>query len=271
MPELPEVETVCRELSEIMIGKSIKNLVINRSKLRNELPPMMADKLQNQTVEKIDRRGKYILIRLKDYTWIMHLGMSGRITNFNSKFYVKQKHDHVVWQIEDTIFAFNDPRRFGDMNLLKKGELYGSLKTMGQEPFTINSDDFFKLLLKTSRPLKTSLLDQTVIAGLGNIYVCEALWQSKLSPLKISNTITKSQTEILLKNITEVLERAIKAGGSSLKDYRKVDNSIGNFQNQFKVYNQTGKSCSNNNCNGTIARLVQSGRSTFYCASCQKI
>lgn len=271
LPELPEVETVCRALARIMVGRNLHSVVVNCNKLRNVIPPMLAERLNKQKVESIERRGKYILAHLQDYTWIMHLGMSGRIVYCEQKDYIKQKHDHVLWQIENIIFAFNDPRRFGEMNLVKKGELYGSLKTMGPEPFTITAKDFFQRLQKTSRPLKTTLLDQTIIAGLGNIYVCEALWQSGLSPIKSSNTITKQQAIKLLENIKEVLERAIKAGGSSLRDYRQIDNSIGNFQRQFKVYNQTGMPCATNKCSGTIERIAQSGRSTFYCKSCQKI
>ncbi len=271
LPELPEVETVCRALAQLMEGKRLNNVIVNCQKLRNAIPPMLSERLNNQQVEKIERRGKYILAHLQDYTWIMHLGMSGRITNCDKKNYTQQKHDHVLWQVDNTIFAFNDPRRFGEMNLIKKGQVYGSLKTMGPEPFEITAADFFKRLQKTSRPLKTTLLDQIIIAGLGNIYVCEALWQSGLSPLKVSNTITEKQTAQLLKNIIEVLQRAITAGGSSLRDYRQVDNSTGNFQKQFKVYNQTGKPCTTQKCSGTIAKLVQAGRSTFYCPSCQKI
>lgn len=271
LPELPEVETVCRALAQVMVGKNLHNVVVNCNKLRNAMPPMLAERLNNQKVESIERRGKYILVHLQNYTWIMHLGMSGKITSYKQKDYTTQKHDHVLWQIENIIFAFNDPRRFGEMNLVKKGELYGSLKIMGPEPFTITAEDFFKRLQKTTRPLKTTLLDQTIIAGLGNIYVCEALWQSGLSPIKAANTITQQQTITLLKNILEVLQRAIIAGGSSLRDYRQIDNSSGNFQKQFKVYNQTGTPCLTNKCSGTIKRLVQSGRSTFYCSVCQKI
>lgn len=253
-----------------MEGKILKNVTAYRSNLRNPFPPLFVERLQGQQVKKITRRGKYILIELPEYTWVMHLGMSGKVQRSESAHYVHQKHDHVVWQVEDVTFAFNDPRRFGDMDLIAKGQTCLQVKLMGPEPFDMQGDDFYKRLQNTNRPLKTSLLDQTVIAGLGNIYVCEALWQSGLSPFRQSNSITKQQAKILLKNICEVLERAIEAGGSSLRDHRTIDGTLGYFQHHFKVYNQTGKPCLTEGCSGTIKREVQSGRSTYYCSICQK-
>ncbi len=270
MPELPEVETVCRGLRPYMEGKTLKSVQAYRSNLRNPFPPLFAERLQGQKVNKIIRRGKYILVELSDYTWMMHLGMSGKIQRSLSSHYVHQKHDHVVWQVDDVTFAFNDPRRFGDMDLIPKSQVCTQVKSMAPEPFEMKAGDFYKRLQKTSRPLKTALLDQTVIAGLGNIYVCEALWQSGLSPFKTSNLITKQQAQGLLKNICEVLERAIEAGGSSLRDHRAVDGTLGYFQHHFKVYDQKGKSCPTALCSGTIKREVQSGRSTYYCTTCQK-
>lgn len=253
-----------------MEGKILKGLQVYRSNLRNPFPPMFAERLNGQKVEKINRRGKYILIELSDYTWMMHLGMSGKVQRSLTAHYVRQKHDHVVWQVDDVTFAFNDPRRFGDMDLLPSGQICKSVKSMAPEPFDMKLNDFYKRLQKTNRPLKTSLLDQTIIAGLGNIYVCEALWQSGLSPFRQSNAITTQQAKILLKNICEVLERAIEAGGSSLRDHRTIDGTLGYFQHHFKVYNQAGKPCLTQECSGTIKREVQSGRSTYYCPVCQK-
>ncbi len=271
MPELPEVETVCRGLRPFMEGKFLKNVTCHRQNLRNPFPQMLTERLEQQQVMAIFRRGKYIVVELSDYTWIMHLGMSGRIQRSLAKDYIHKKHDHVVWQVDDMIFAFNDARRFGDMDLVISIADYGPLKNMAPEPFTISNDDFYKRLQRTTRPLKTTLLDQTIIAGLGNIYVCEALWQSGLSPFKGSNTITLSQTKVLLKNIIEVLERAITAGGSSLRDHRTVDGTLGYFQNQLKVYDQKDSPCLTSDCSGTIKREVQSGRSTYYCEVCQKV
>jgi formamidopyrimidine-DNA glycosylase len=232
---------------------------------------MFAERLEQQEVVSILRRGKYILVNLRDYTWVMHLGMSGRIQRNLVKDYVHQKHDHVVWQVDDVVFAFNDARRFGDMDLVISIADYSPLTNMAPEPFTISSDDFYKRLQRTTRPLKTALLDQAIIAGLGNIYVCEALWQSGLSPFKASNTITLAQTKVLLKNVVEVLERAITAGGSTLRDHRTVDGTLGYFQNQLRVYDQKDMPCVTANCSGTIKREVQSGRSTYYCEICQKV
>ncbi len=270
MPELPEVETVCRGLRPYMEGKVLQNVTLHRANLRSPFPPMFAERLEGQVICKINRRGKYILVELADYTWMMHLGMSGRIQRNTIADYIRQKHDHVVWQVEDIMFAFNDARRFGDMDLLPNGQMCTSVKSMAPEPFEIEADDFYERLLKTSRPLKTALLDQMVIAGLGNIYVCEALWQSGLSPFKASHSITNKQTQILLKNICAVLESAIASGGSSLRDHRTVEGTLGYFQHQFKVYDQKGKPCLALKCSGTIDREVQSGRSTYYCPLCQK-
>jgi formamidopyrimidine-DNA glycosylase len=270
LPELPEVETICRGLRPFMEGKVIQSVTCYRQNLRNPFPPMLAQRLEQQLVRAISRRGKYIVVELNDYTWIMHLGMSGRIQRNLASEYIHQKHDHVVWQIGDVIFAFNDPRRFGDMDLIAKGATYASFKNMAPEPFAITADDFCKRLQRTSRPLKTALLDQAIIAGLGNIYVCEALWQSGLSPFKVSNSISLAQTKVLLKNIIAVLELAIIAGGSSLRDHRTVEGELGYFQYQFKVYDQKAKTCLTPNCSGTIKREVQSGRSTYFCGICQK-
>lgn len=253
-----------------MEGKILNDIQVYRSNLRNPFPPMFAERLKGQKIQKINRRGKYILIDLPEYTWIIHLGMSGKVLRSQTSHYIHQKHDHVVWHVDDVTFSFNDPRRFGDMDLLPKNQPCPQVQFMAPEPFDMQSDDFYKRLQKTNRPLKTSLLDQTIIAGLGNIYVCEALWQTDLSPFKSSNTITKSHAQQLLKNICEVLECAIEAGGSSLRDHRTVDGTLGYFQHHFKVYNQAGKPCPNKDCSGTIKREVQSGRSTYYCPTCQK-
>lgn len=271
MPELPEVENVCIGLSLVMNGKEINNIVLNRNRLRNDLPPMFCERLKNQKVLNVTRRGKYILVNLQNYVWIIHLGMSGKISTFEKDSYIPNKHDHVFWEINGKILAFNDPRRFGDMNISSKEISYRPIKEMGEEPFEISVDNFFQKLIKTKKPLKTALLDQKIIAGLGNIYVCEALWQSHLSPFKISNSVSKKQTEFLLFNIKEILKKAIKAGGSSLKDYRKLDNSEGGFQKYFKVYNQQEKPCPTPNCFGVIKRKIQSGRSTYFCEVCQKL
>ncbi len=270
MPELPEVETVCRGLRPYMEGKVLQNVTLHRTNLRNPFPPMFAERLEGQQVQKINRRGKYIFVELSEYTWMMHLGMSGRIQRSSITDYIRQKHDHVVWQVENVVFAFNDARRFGDMDLLPNGQVCAPLKAMASEPFEIGADEFYKNLQRTTRPLKTALLDQAVIAGLGNIYVCEALWQSGLSPFKSSNSIDIKQAQILLKNICQVLERAIESGGSSLRDHRTVEGTLGYFQHQFKVYNQKGRPCLTIKCSGTIERETQSGRSTYYCLTCQK-
>lgn len=269
MPELPEVETVCRGLRPFMKDKVLSNIICNRQNLRTSLPLLLAQRLDQQLVKEIFRRGKYIVIKLNDYSWIIHLGMSGRIQRSLVTEYIQQKHDHVVWQVDNVIFAFNDARRFGSMALVLNGASYTPFKNMAPEPFEISVDDFYQRMQQTSRPLKTSLLDQSIIAGLGNIYVCEALWKSRLSPFKPSNTIEVKQTQVLLQNIIETLKLAIDAGGSSLRDHRTVDGNLGYFQQQFKVYDRKAMACLAPSCCGTIKREVQSGRSTFYCDICQ--
>lgn len=271
MPELPEVETVCRGLEPLMVGKTIKNIILNRNRLRNDLPPMFKECISGQKVYSVKRRGKYIVVQLADYAWIMHLGMSGKISNFEKSQYINEKHDHVVWEIDEMVFAFNDPRRFGDMTVVNNYYDYKPLKIMGPEPFEVTEEDFFERLISTKRPLKTALLDQVIVAGLGNIYVCEALWQSNLSPFKAANTILEKQAKMLLINIKEVLAKAIEAGGSSLRDYKKVDNSKGSFQKYFQVYNREGQKCLNKKCSSNVSRENQGGRSTYFCPTCQKI
>lgn len=271
MPELPEVETVCRGLTPKIQGKTIRLAKTFRPDLRFPFPPEFCEHLLGQTIQRIHRRAKYILIDLDEFTLLIHLGMSGQIRIFDSPQSEFRKHDHVYIECDDgTCFTYHDPRRFGYMDLLYKDDP-DYFRDTGVEPLEDAFDGkvFYKLLAKTQRPLKTALLDQKLVAGLGNIYVCEALWGAKLSPQMASAQITLHQAGALCKEIKAVLNNAITSGGSSLKDHIQVDGKLGYFQHQFGVYDRENLPCKNPGCQDTIRRLIQSGRSTFFCPSCQ--
>jgi len=294
MPELPEVETVRRGLEPILVGKAFARVEQRRPDLRFPLPKRFGARLEGRTVESLERRAKYLLARLDDgEVLVMHLGMTGRfaIDKANGtavppgKLAHPQrtipKHEHIVFHLGDgTAVRYSDTRRFGIMDLVPAATLdsHALFKGLGAEPL---GDDFTPAWLAAklkgkATPIKAALLDQRVIAGLGNIYVCEALHHAGVSPLKLAGTLaTKSgkptkKTETLVDGIKTVLTSAIKAGGSSLRDYRHTDGRLGRFQHRFKVYGREGKPCRRTGCNGIVRRLVQSGRSTFYCPTCQR-
>lgn len=271
VPELPEVETVCHGLKPYLKNAIIARAQINRLNLRNAFPPFFTERLENAEVLKIERRAKYILIRLNnDLTWVIHLGMSGRIRINDS---VPQKHDHVVWTTDKNHhFVYNDSRRFGLMDLIATPFLnqHCLFANLGYEPFDnkLTPELLFQTMIKKVRSLKSVLLDQSFIVGLGNIYVCEALWLSHQSPFKKANTLSLTDWRILLENIRLVLTKAIAAGGSTLKDYAKPDGTLGYFSHQFNVYGLKHQKCNHISCIGIISRVKQSGRSTFYCPEC---
>ncbi len=271
LPELPEVETVVRGIAPFMEGKAIRQISVFPTKLRNPIQPFFTSAVENAKVLSVKRRGKYILICLNNnLTWITHLGMSGYVKIIDSDYYKKVKHDHVVWQVENKTIVLNDARRFGDIFITENPNDYGSLKSMGPEPFEITVNQFYENLQKTSRPIKNALLDQKIIAGLGNIYVAESLWLTGISPTKISNSIKISDAKKLMENIIIVLNKAIYAGGTTLKDHRQTNGELGYFQQSLMVYNQENKPCQKNQCDGIIYRIIQSGRSTFFCPKCQQ-
>jgi formamidopyrimidine-DNA glycosylase len=295
MPELPEVETVRRGLEPVMQGARFAAVEARRSDLRWPLPQNFAARLQGQSVTGLGRRAKYLLVDLASgEVLLMHLGMSGsfRVSHEGGerrpgKYHHEQlqhaTHDHVVFHMSNGArIAFNDPRRFGSMKLIKRAKLDAEplLRGLGPEPLG-NAFDAAMLARacagkKTS--LKAALLDQRVVAGLGNIYVCEALYRARLSPKRMASTIADRQAKpnaraaALVEAIKAVLQDAIAAGGSSLRDHRRTDGALGDFQHNFQVYDREGEPCPN--CKGKkntkIRRIVQNGRSTFYCPSCQK-
>jgi formamidopyrimidine-DNA glycosylase len=292
MPELPEVETVRRGLAPAMEGARVDKVEVRHRGLRWPIAKDFEKRIEGKTVDGLGRRAKYLTADLSSGdVLVMHLGMSGSFrigkdakeTKPGVYYHEKSKstaHDHVVFHMSNgKTITFNDPRRFGSMKLVARAKIDQEplLRALGPEPL---GNEFDAAMLakacagkKTS--LKAALLDQRVVAGLGNIYVCEALFRARLSPKRRASTIAdrngkpNERAEALVPAIKAVLNAAIKAGGSSLRDHRRTDGSLGDFQHTFLVYDREGKPCPNG-CKGTVKRIVQAGRSTFYCPSCQK-
>lgn len=282
MPELPEVETVRRGLIPAMEGRVIMGADIRRPDLRRPFPPRMAERLTGRRVERLRRRSKYILADLDSgESLLIHLGMSGRILIsgaqpgvFHHDLPAPEKHDHVVLDIEGGgRITFNDARRFGAMDLLPTAtaETHALLAGLGPEPLGngFHADYLAGRFHGRRAPVKAALLDQRIVAGLGNIYVSEALHRAGISPRRVAGRISAARLSILVQSIRQVLDEAIAAGGSSLRDYRQADGELGYFQHAFRVYDREGTPCPTPGCNGTIRRIVQSGRSSFYCPACQ--
>ncbi|MDW4498169.1 bifunctional DNA-formamidopyrimidine glycosylase/DNA-(apurinic or apyrimidinic site) lyase [Sulfitobacter sp. D35] len=283
MPELPEVETVRRGLAPVMEGAAIARAEVNRPDLRWPFPSDMAARLTGQTVLRLRRRSKYILADLASgETLLIHLGMSGRMLVSGDPLGVfahdhpaPEKHDHVVLHMDTGArITFNDPRRFGAMDLVPTdaAETHRLLAGLGPEPLG-NGFDAAHLVgaFKGRRsPVKSVLLDQRVVAGLGNIYVCEALFRAKIRPTRHAGRISAGRVETLVPVIRDVLREAIEAGGSSLRDFRQADGELGYFQHSFHVYGREDQPCRTPDCTASVGRIVQSGRSSFFCARCQR-
>ncbi|WP_299619346.1 bifunctional DNA-formamidopyrimidine glycosylase/DNA-(apurinic or apyrimidinic site) lyase [uncultured Tateyamaria sp.] len=282
MPELPEVETVRRGLTPAMEGVVIARADVNRPDLRWPFPERMAERLTGQTVLRLRRRSKYVLADLSSgETLLIHLGMSGRMLVsgdplgvFAHEHPAAEKHDHVVFHMGNGArITFNDPRRFGAMDLMDTAtaDQHKLLAVLGPEPL---GNDFHEAHLiqafeNKNTPVKSALLDQRIVAGLGNIYVCEALYRAQISPTRKAGRIAKPRVASLVPIIRDVLSEAIAAGGSSLRDFRQADGELGYFQHSFDVYGREGEPCRTPECTAQISRIVQSGRSSFYCKSCQ--
>lgn len=277
MPELPEVETVKRFLATIMINQRIASVQLHRSGLRQPFPPSMSERIAGNQVHVVRRLGKYMLLELSSCeTLIIHLGMSGSFALQTEKNRTKVgRHDHVVFVIENgTRAVFSDPRRFGLMDLAPTDAVleHPLIARLGIEPLSPEFNaQWLSTALKARRmPIKSALLNQGIVAGLGNIYVCEALWRAGISPRRQCNRIALRRIQQLTVCIKEVLREAITVGGSTLRDHRRPqDGTIGYFQHHFSVYSKTGIVCPRAGCRGKIVRIVQSGRSTFYCRTCQ--
>jgi formamidopyrimidine-DNA glycosylase len=288
MPELPEVETVRLGLQPALEGRTITDAVTRRGDLRIPFPRDFAARLKGRKVTRLKRRAKYILAELDSgETLVIHLGMSGRMAVYAEGKPRKlgnyvydtgpakpDKHDHVVFETDAPArIVFNDHRRFGLMDLVDTKTLEQSkmFKDIGIEPLSekFNTAYLAKALEGKKTPIKSALLDQRLVAGLGNIYVCEALFRAKISPKRLAGSIRRDRLAPLVPAIKKVLTDAIAAGGSTLRDHAQATGDPGNFQHHFLVYGREGKPCKLG-CKGTVKRIVQAGRSTFYCPKCQK-
>lgn len=294
MPELPEVETVRRGLEPALLGARIVKVEQRRPDLRFPLPANFVQRLEGRTVLSLGRRAKYLLADLDDgMTLIMHLGMSGSFRvehdpagqttpgSFHHERSGSVTHDHVVFHLGNGhSITYNDPRRFGFMDLAARSALadHPSFKALGLEPLgnELSGERLATLFRDRKTPLKAALLNQSLVAGLGNIYVCEALNMARLSPKRLAGTLARKTgaatpaANQLADDIKAVLTDAIRAGGSSLRDHKLTDGSLGYFQHHFRVYDREGEPCPTPGCDGIVKRIVQSGRSTFYCPTCQK-
>lgn len=274
MPELPEVEIVKRGLEGAVLGGVIGSLTFNRPNIRVPLPADLPARLAGQRIDSFLRRGKYIVgLAENGHGFILHLGMSGVVKIIPSnEVYEPAKHDHVVFEMADGgHIVFNDPRRFGFLKATTRDSWRDddSFKAMGPEPLgnDFNGPALAAALNGRKTPIKTALLDQKIVAGIGNIYACEALFMAGISPQRLAGSVKGQRAERLAQAIREVLERAIESGGSSLKDYYHADGSLGYFQHQFKVYDREGATIDGQ---FEVKRIVQSGRSTFYCPAKQR-
>ncbi|MEM9732914.1 MAG: bifunctional DNA-formamidopyrimidine glycosylase/DNA-(apurinic or apyrimidinic site) lyase [Pseudomonadota bacterium] len=294
MPELPEVETVRRGLAPVMEEALVERLELRRADLRFPFAPGMVNLVQGQRIISLSRRAKYLLMDMSNgQVVIMHLGMSGSyrvedgepLGEFHHARSRLTAHDHVVFHLVTQAgnraqVIYNDPRRFGFMLMCPRAALddHPSFKNLGVEPVGngLSGKILASLFENKNVPLKAALLDQRLIAGLGNIYVCEALWRTGLSPKRKASTLVRKngavtdRAERLAQNVREVIAEAIEAGGSSLRDHAQTDGTLGYFQHRFAVYDQEGQDCRTPGCSGTVKRIVQSGRSTFYCPTCQR-
>jgi len=278
MPELPEVETVRRGLLPVMEGYRFTRVQLNRPDLRFPFADGFINRVQGTTLTRLTRRAKFLQAELSSGERLfMHLGMSGRFTidqNVQGTFVhthtTNPKHDHVIFEMSSGArVTFNDPRRFGFMELVGAGQPY-RLDNLGPEPMgnEFNAPDLRGRLKGKKSKIKAALLDQRIVAGLGNIYVCEALYRAGISPKRAAGRLTIAETENLVSHVKAVIAEAINAGGSSLRDFAHTDGDLGYFQHSFDVYGREGEDCAV--CTSPIKRIVQSGRSSFYCGTCQR-
>jgi formamidopyrimidine-DNA glycosylase len=279
MPELPEVETTARGLIPILRGQKITTVQVRVKKLRWDLPINLGRDLTGATVTDISRRAKYMVLTLdRDLAWVIHLGMSGRMHRIDTaQWQTPLKHDHLLLHLaNDTYVTFNDPRKFGMMGLVAadKIDTYRHFAHLGAEPLTREFDGeyLFAQLQRRKIAVKLAIMDQKLVVGVGNIYASEALYRARINPKRPAHKITPDECDALAKAVKDVLKAAIKAGGSSLRDYVQSDGAIGHFQDDFAVYGRTGQPCpackrAKTPCE--IQKLAQGGRSTFWCSNTQ--
>ena len=267
MPELPEVETTVRGLARVLEGRRITRVEARRADLRRAFPEDLGQRLTGAKVSGLGRRAKYGLIHTdRADTMIFHLGMSGSWRIDHSKL---EKHDHLLLETDEgKRLALNDPRRFGSVDLIATDdlEIWPAFKALGPEPFDLDAREFQNRLAGRTAAIKLLLGDQRIVAGLGNIYVCEALFRAGIHPKRAGASVSRERLKRLIGAIKDVLEEAIEAGGSTLKDFASPDGELGYFSKNFSVYDREGETCA---CGGIVKRIVQGGRSTFYCSKCQ--
>lgn len=277
MPELPEVETTCRGLAAQMVGQILHDVTLRRSGLRRPFPIDLGATVAGAKITAMTRHSKYVLMHLNNGgVIIIHLGMSGRMA-FMPHGAAPEKHDHVIFHYgsarttKPAQVFFNDARRFGVLDYTTTDQLktHPLLKDTGIDPFApeMTGQWLFGQLQKRKGPIKTALMDQKLIAGLGNIYVCEALFLARVAPERPGHQVTAKETAALVRGIHKVLEAAIAAGGSSLRDYAHTDGKLGYFQNSHRVYGRENEPCTR--CRAPVRRIVQAGRSSFFCPACQ--
>jgi formamidopyrimidine-DNA glycosylase len=269
VPELPEVETTVRGLEKVLQDKRITRVELRRGDLRRAFPQDLGQRLTGARVTSLDRRGKFGLIHTdRGDTLVFHLGMSGKWRVDPNELHA---HDHLLIETEEgRRLALNDPRRFGSVDLVASDEVehWGPVGKLGPEPTELDPDWLRERLRRRSAPIKALLLDQRLVAGLGNIYACEALHRSHINPRRAAGRLSRESIARLVAAIREVIAEAIEAGGSTLRDYARPDGELGYFSKRFAVYDREGKACS---CGATVVRrIVQGGRSTFYCPQCQR-
>jgi formamidopyrimidine-DNA glycosylase len=268
MPELPEVETTVRGLARVLEGRRITRVEARRADLRRAFPEDLGQRLTGACVTGLGRRAKYGLIHTdRGDTMVFHLGMSG---SWRIDHATLGKHDHLLLETDaGTRLALNDPRRFGSVDLVATDALgeWPAFKALGPEPFGLDVRDLHKRLSGRTAAIKLLLGDQRIVAGLGNIYVCEALFRAGIHPRRAGGSVSLDRLKRLVRAVEEVLGEAIEAGGSSLKDFARPDGELGYFSKSFAVYDREGKPCA---CGGIVKRIVQGGRSTFYCPRCQR-
>jgi len=287
VPELPEVETVRRGLAPVMERRRLARVIQNRPDLRWPLPERMTERLTGRRVARLGRRSKYLLLALDpadgpDETLIVHLGMSGRMLVEDAVVGVFEHaagrlpmHDHVVFEIEDgPRVSFNDARRFGAMDLWPTPDLdrHRLLASLGPEPLGNGFSEAHLAARLAGRrtAIKAALLDQRIVAGLGNIYVCEALHRARIAPQRLAGSLSRARVARLAAAVRATLTEAIAAGGSSIRDYRQADGALGYFQHAWRVYGRADAPCRRDGCAGVVRRAVQTGRSSFWCPRCQR-
>jgi formamidopyrimidine-DNA glycosylase len=271
MPELPEVETTVRGLAKFLEGERIAHVTLNRADLRRPFPADLVQVMTGATVTGLSRRAKYGLIHLdRDATMVFHLGMSGR---WRIDPETPETHDHLLMETASHRFALCDPRRFGSVDLVATGalEAWPPFAALGPEPLGpgLTAAHLKAALMGKTQPVKLTLLDQRIVAGLGNIYVCEALWRAGIRPTRQAGKVTNAQLSRLVPAIRDVLEASIRDGGSTLRDYARPDGELGYFASSFDVYGRDAEACRRDD-GGTITRIAQGGRSTWFCPVCQK-